>query len=395
MRILHVVAGLSPAGGGLAEVVPRLAAEAVRQGHEVTVATVADPGAALSEAADAAASAGVRVARFAASWPAAVYFSWPMASGIASLVAGADIVHVHSQWTFPVWCGSRAALLVGKPLVMSPHGALDPVRLAHSAWKKAAVGPIDRGLLRAATVVHAASAIEERWILDYVRPRGDTARDDARRPCVRRIPMGVDVGAAEPRRHRPATRERTVLALGRLHPLKGLDLLLAAWSGVCRTGAAKGWRLVIAGPDEQGTRATLEATIRDEAIPGVTVAGPIHGAEKAAALAAADLFVLPSRSENFGLVVPEALAAGLPVITTTGTPWSEIEGTCGWWVDVGAEPLAAALGAALGLSDDERAALGERGRALVERRYRWDVVGREMTALYAEAAGLAARPAGR
>jgi len=94
-------------------------------------------------------------------------------------------------------------------------------------------------------------------------------------------------------------------------------------------------------------------------------------------------------------VVPEALAAGLPVITTTGTPWSEIEGTCGWWVDVGAEPLAAALGAALGLSDDERAALGKRGRAHVERRYRWDVVGREMTALYAEAAGLAARPAGR
>jgi glycosyltransferase involved in cell wall biosynthesis len=383
MRILHVVAGLSPAGGGLSELVPRFAAEAARQGHDVTIATVAASGDALSAAAEAAADAGVRIVRFAPSPPRAVFFSWAMARGMGDLVAGADVVHVHSQWTFPVWCAARAALVAGVPLVMSPQGAFDPVRLAHSAWKKAAVAGIDRALVQRATVIHAASAAEEEWIRAFAAGRLGTGRV----PAARRIPMGVDMPAVVPRGARPADRPRTVLALGRLHPLKGLDLLVAAWGEVARTAAAAGWRLVIAGPDEQGTRAMLEEAIREQAIPRVTLTGPVHGEAKARMLADADLFVVPSRSENFGLVVPEALAAGLPVIATRGTPWSEIDGVCGWWVEVGVSPIAAALADAIGCSDAERVALGEQGRELVERTYRWDVVGREMTELYADCAG--------
>jgi glycosyltransferase involved in cell wall biosynthesis len=378
MRILHVVAGLSPAGGGLSELVPRFAAEAARQGHAVTIATVAAPGATLSDAAVAAAAAGVRIVRHAASQPTALFFSWAMARAMTALVVEADVVHVHSQWTFPVWCAARAALVAGVPLVMSPQGAFDPVRLAHSAWKKAAVAGIDRALVQRATVVHAASAAEERWIRAFASGRGGTGRV----PAVRRIPMGVDLPDAVPRAARPADRPRTVLALGRLHPLKGLDLLVAAWGELARTDAAAGWNLVIAGPDEQGTRARLEEAIREQPIPRVTLAGPVHGDAKRRILAEADLFVLPSRSENFGLVVPEALAAGLPVIATRGTPWSEIDGVCGWWVEVGVSPLAAALAEAIGCPDAKRVALGERGRELVERTYRWDVVGREMTGLY-------------
>jgi glycosyltransferase involved in cell wall biosynthesis len=139
---------------------------------------------------------------------------------------------------------------------------------------------------------------------------------------------------------------------------------------------------VIAGPDEQGTRTRLEAQARALGLANVTFPGPLYGEEKAKALAEADLFVLPSRTENFGIAVAEALGAGLPVITTKGTPWSEIAGSCGWWVDVNADAIAKALAAAMRLSDAECHTMGQRGRELVAAKYQWDAVGRAMMAVY-------------
>ena len=110
--------------------------------------------------------------------------------------------------------------------------------------------------------------------------------------------------------------------------------------------------------------------------------GPLYGEEKRRALAEADLFALPSRTENFGIAVAEALAAGLPVITTKATPWIEIEGTAGWRVDVNADVIAHALAAAMRLSDEERTAMGQRGRELVAAKYQWETVGRAMAGLY-------------
>jgi glycosyltransferase involved in cell wall biosynthesis len=202
-----------------------------------------------------------------------------------------------------------------------------------------------------------------------------------------------------PREPKPASRTRQVLYLGRLHPLKGLELLIEAWGEVggthtgwleaCPTGeddrlkaCPTGWELVIAGPDEQGTRTRLEAQARALGLANVTFPGPLYGEEKAKALAEADLFVLPSRTENFGIAVAEALGAGLPVITTKGTPWSEIAGSCGWWVDVNADAIAKALADAMRLSDEERAAMGTRGRELVAAKYQWETVGRAMVGVY-------------
>jgi glycosyltransferase involved in cell wall biosynthesis len=110
--------------------------------------------------------------------------------------------------------------------------------------------------------------------------------------------------------------------------------------------------------------------------------GPLYGDEKRRALADADLFVVPSRSENFGIAVAEALAAGLPVIATKATPWADIDGSCGWWVDLSAVALARALATAMQQSDEQRTAMGDRGRLLIQEKYRWPIVARAMTSLY-------------
>ncbi|MDD5707221.1 MAG: glycosyltransferase, partial [Kiritimatiellae bacterium] len=197
---------------------------------------------------------------------------------------------------------------------------------------------------------------------------------------------------------------RTVLYLGRLHPLKGLELLVEAW-GILRQPSrplygrtakeqkdnhgGDGWRLVIAGPDEEGTLAALKRQAQELKLTNtICFLGPIYGAEKERLLCGADLFVLPSRSENFGLVVAEALAAGVPVIATRATPWAELlgdptgAGRCGWWVDAGAEPLASALREAMNLTDGERQGMGRNGRQLVNTKYRWEAVAERMVACY-------------
>ena len=374
MRILHVVAGLPQAGGGLAEFVPRLALECARLGHAVTIGTVAHPSDPLSSAAVQAAAGGVQIVRFAPSTPRQIFFSWGLGRGLGPLVADADLVHVHSNWTFPVWWASRAALRAGKPLVMSPHGCLDPVRLAHSAWKKRLVSPIDTRCLRQADSIHATSEVERGWIEGFLRGH----------PPITVIPNGVDLDTF-PRESRARGGMRQVLFLGRLHPLKGLDVLIDAWQLVSRgLPADENWELVIAGPEEQGWRGELERQVNERGLGNVRFTGPLYGIDKARALAEADLFVLPSRSENFGIAVAEALAAGVPVITTKGTPWHEIEGSCGWWVDLGVRPMANALAAAMRLTDADRAAMGARGRQLVESKYRWSDVSRTMERLYQE-----------
>jgi len=175
-------------------------------------------------------------------------------------------------------------------------------------------------------------------------------------------------------------RQLTALFLSRIHPVKGLLNLVAAWDRL----RPAGWRMVICGPDEGGHLEQVKRTVAKVGLSSAFEFKPaVYGLEKNALCASADLFVLPSFSENFGLVIAEALACGVPVITTKGTPWEELHTRqCGWWIDIGVEPLVAALREAMALSDEQRKVMGQRGRRLVEENYSWPKIGADMKAVY-------------
>jgi glycosyltransferase involved in cell wall biosynthesis len=132
-----------------------------------------------------------------------------------------------------------------------------------------------------------------------------------------------------------------------------------------------------------GCREALEAQVHELSASRVDFDGPLYGSEKWAAYREAGLFVLPTRNENFGMVVAEALAGGLPVISTKGAPWAGLETErCGWWVDYGADALAAVLEEALRLPTVTRTEMGRRGRAWMRREFGWEGIAERMVEVY-------------
>src|SRR5262249_31076943 len=146
-----------------------------------------------------------------------------------------------------------------------------------------------------------------------------------------------------------------------IHPKKGLDLLIRAWAGL--EADFPDWRLRIVGPAENGHDKELRAIADGLGVQRVRIDGPAFGEDKLAAYRQADLFVLPSRNENFAMTVAEALAAGVPVLCSKGAPWSRLEAEgCGWWVDNDVGSLASSLRVAMSLARPELAAMGRKGR---------------------------------
>ena len=203
MKILHIVAGLTP-GGGLAESIPLLALHQLTSKSSNTV-SIAVCRCELSRTAQHVERAGVRIIRYTPSAPYSLYFSWSMLIHLAQEVRKADIVNIHSQWTFPVWWGALVAMWYRKKRIMAPRGCFDPIRLAHSAWKKRMVGWLDRWLLRYTDGIVATSQAEKNGLRISLRTR---ARKAAYLLCMsyptafiilKRRPMFSPFAAHDPR----------------------------------------------------------------------------------------------------------------------------------------------------------------------------------------------------
>ncbi|MCC5849010.1 MAG: glycosyltransferase [Verrucomicrobia bacterium] len=409
MKILHIVADHAEHSAGVRSVLEAMAEVMSERGHEVTIA--------FTGQSQPDADRFSRTA-FTRSFPKVLFYSAAMRRDLPGLVSKADVVHVHSNWTFPVWWGCRCAKRAGKRLVHSPHGCLDPLKLRHSAWKKRLATPFDRQAMAGADVILAASALEQSWIREWhpnladriqVIPFGiDTQQQkgsglelqtgSARELCAFGYDLMAKDKSAQLHGLTPfASADDSVvtdksaqnhgltpfaLFVGRLHPLKGLDLLLEAWAQTGQAGA--GWELVIAGPDEQGTRAGLEKLAQRLGIQDqVRFPGPLKKEQVLEEYHKAAFVVLPSRSENFGMVVLEALASEVPVLATQNTPWDSLETeSCGWWVPGEVKALSEGLKKAMITPARERQAMGRKGRAYVEQTFDWNTLAGQLEAVY-------------
>ncbi len=289
--------------------------------------------------------------------------------GSALSVFSTDLVHNFGVWRpFNQWVAC-VTQLSRRPMVVCTMGMLEPWGLQQKALKKRlALTLYQRRILNRAEVLHA-SADSEAANLRAVGLKSPVAV----------IPVGVEMPSEAPQRGAiPPTR--TALFLSRIHPKKGLMDLVRAWAQL----RPQDWRLVIAGPDPIQYRAEVEAAVRDANLASqVSFAGQLTEEQKQRLFAEADLFVLPTYSENFGAVIPEALGYGVPVITTTGAPWSMLGSTrSGFWVEPGEAGVRDALARSFSLPPAELRAMGERGRNEVIGRYSWTAVIEKHIELY-------------
>ena len=257
---------------------------------------------------------------------------------------------------------------------------LAPWALKYRWWKKCLPWHLYlKRLLKKTSRFHVTSVLEQDWITQL----GFRSR-------IGIIPLGTHVPSQEMltavRREKQARKERTLLFVGRIHPVKGLDNLIEAWAKL----SPKGWCLrLVGGEKREGYCAMLAAKCRELHVEtSVDFSGSKYGDDLQREYCLADCLAFPSFSENFGGVVVDALGAGCPVIASDKTPWRILQensfGRCGWWVPNDPDSLAQTMGEMMAMSDGDREVMGANGRRLVEERYTWKAVSNQMIKVYEE-----------
>ena len=305
-----------------------------------------------------------------------------------------DVIHLHGIWSWKIHLAAKTARRMGIPYVIAPRGMLEPWSLK-TKWLKKRIARFlyQDNDLKWAAALHATAASEAEQFRKLgfknpivVSPNGVSLPREVEEPKSK---VGVEqmIGrGVEPRR---------VLFVSRMHAKKGVLELVEAWA----KAKSQDWQCELVYTLNGDAERAYEARVKERigalgmsygmdltANADFILTGPLSDDAKWAAYARADLFVLPTYSENFGIVVAEALWAGLPVVTTKGTPWQELLGRkCGWWIDLPPkESLVAALREATGLPRETLREMGERGHKLVEEKYLWPAIGRQMAEAYRE-----------
>lgn len=377
LHVVQTITSLNPASGGTAQVVPQLSDALVEQGCHVSVAYLREPtnrAVALQKAVAAPARALHVFGR--AVW--SQEFSAVIRRGLPH--GQPRLIHDNGLWSYTNFIAGSCARRFKIPLVISPHGMLEAWAMGYKRRKKRIARCLyQQDILDAATlfIVSAESELE-------------SLRREGLRQAAAVAPPGITLPATTAT-HALEAEQRKILFLSRVHPKKGLIPFAEAW----QRARQPGWKVIVAGPDEGGHRAEVEAFIaRCGLSSDFEFTGEVHGEAKEELFRAADLFVLPTFSENFGMAVAEALSYGLPVLTTRAAPWSILEAIgAGWWVEPSVADIATGLRSALSTSARQRASMGLAGRTYVAEHFGWSTTATKVHHAYEWLLGLrAARP---
>ena len=281
-----------------------------------------------------------------------------------------DLLHINGIWELPNVVIQKCAQKRNIPVIISPHGMLEPWILKKNRMKKKlALFVYQKHSVISATSLHATAYSE----YNNIRKLGIGT-------SMKIIENGIHTENAEKKKSWKKTK--TLLFLSRIDPKKGIENLIDALA-ICKH-ELKEYKVIIAGEGEPDYIASLKKrALSNNLGHQIEFTGGVYGKTKWDLFKKADVFILPTHSENFGIVVAEALACGTPVITTKGAPWSDLsEYKCGWWIDIGVNPLSHALLDFARKTEKELEQMGRTGHAMVRSKYSADGMGRKMIRFY-------------
>jgi glycosyltransferase involved in cell wall biosynthesis len=383
MKILHVIANLAPRYGGPSKACWEMARAVARLGHEVSIYTTNQdgPGKLAVPLDHAVYREGVEIRYFPIQAPRFWGTSLPLALALSRKIPATDLVHIHSLYLFHDLVAGHCCRRYHIPYLMRPHGTLDPFIHRRHRWRKGLMERLfEHRNIRQAAALHFTTAEEARLASPFTFQTPGVV-----------VPLGIDLAEfkelPEPgqfRKYYPEIGDKQIiLFFGRINFKKGLDILAKAFGRVARR--RDDVHLVIAGPDNDGYGTQVRAWLAAEGVlDRATFTGMLLGTEKLAVLRDANIFVLPSYSENFGLAVIEAMAAGLPVIISDQVNiWREVQAyQAGRVIPCDAVALADQLVALLDHPADATA-MGQRGMSIVKELYQWDKVAEALIEVYA------------
>lgn len=399
MHVLLLTGDLAATTGGPPQVMFETARALGRAGVQVTLMALAPADEAEASPDPSFEGLPVRIERFPPSGPAMLKRSRALREALNRRIGEFDVLHVHGVWE---GCLSDAAAVfrrAGKPVFVSAHGMLDPWSLRQSRGRKAlalALTGTGAMLARASAIVFATA--EESAVARHPgTPRHaivangiDCAALDAAiagdaMPLLQRAPLLAGMSVDGP--------GRTILYFSRIHPKKGLDLLVAAFIALA-TKHPDARLLVVGIPQDEAYAATIQTRLATAGLSDrAAFVTDLFGAAAKPALSLADIFALPSHQEGFSIALLEALGAGLPVLITDQCHFPEVAGEgAGRVVADDAAGIARGLDELLALDKAELAAMGQRGRELITRRYSLSRIAEQLIALYGGAVKQDAAP---
>lgn len=354
MKVIHFIAGIDRKEGGTAEYMRLLGSE-LKNHLEIIVAT--------GKSSNPIEISGVKIKFFETS--VLRWFSMLKEFRTFLLYEQPDIVHINGIWSPQNWGFQKKAQELGIKVILSPHGMLEPWIMNQNPWKKnLGLFLYQKRAIQNARFLHATAEMEAVNIqsLGFKTPI-----------CI--IPNGIDLNDIKDFKRQYGTKK--IVFLSRIHPKKGIEILLEAWRN-CDTN---GWKLEIAGNGDENYKRLLSQSASD--LKNVDFVGAKYGEDKWDFLRSADVMVLPTHSENFGIVIAEALALGVPVITTEGTPWEDLDiYDCGWWINLSVSNLEKCISKVINTSADELEKMGRNGRKLIAEKYEIKNVANKITDLY-------------